>query len=124
VFSRRRFTLAEIRWPVPVGWTRDDRLGEGEPPGHLPVARAGLDQLRRSQPHLLTTGPFRSGQPAAIGVPHGSGIAHGPARLLGEDVALTGGQDQWPWRTGATRFTFRGKATLILRWNGARWSRN
>jgi len=42
----------------------------------LPVAGAGLDQLRRSQSHPLAAGPFRGGQPAAIGVPHASGIAH------------------------------------------------
>jgi hypothetical protein len=40
-----------------------------------PVAGAGLDQLRRSQPHPLAAGPFRGGQPAAIGILHGSGIA-------------------------------------------------
>jgi predicted metal-binding transcription factor (methanogenesis marker protein 9) len=32
----------------------------------LSVARVGLDQLRRSKPHLFA-GPFRSGQPAVTG---------------------------------------------------------
>jgi hypothetical protein len=45
-----------------------------------PVAGPGLDQLRRSQPYPLATGPFCGGQPAAIGVPHGSGIAQMPRR--------------------------------------------
>ena len=38
-----------------------------EPPGHLPVAGAGLDQLSSGQPHPLAAAPFRGGQPAAIG---------------------------------------------------------
>jgi len=46
-----------------------------EPSRDLPVAGPGLDRLRRSQPHLLAADPFCGGQPAAIGVPHGSGIA-------------------------------------------------
>ena len=59
-----------------------------EPPGHLPVAGAGLDQLRRSQPHLLAAGPFRGGQPAAIGVPHGSGIARCAGRHQSQSPQL------------------------------------
>ena len=45
-----------------------------EPPGDLPVAGPRLDQLRRLQPHPLPPGPLRGGQPAAIGIPHDTGI--------------------------------------------------
>ena len=59
--SARRHRFADIR---------DTRN-----PGHLPVAGARLDQISSGQPHPLAAGPFCAGQPAAIGIPHGSGIA-------------------------------------------------
>ena len=43
---------------------------------YLPVAGPALDHLGGGQPHLLPPGPLRSGQPAAIGIPHVCGIAH------------------------------------------------
>jgi hypothetical protein len=39
------------------------------------IAAAGLDQLSSGRPHPLAAGPFWGGQPAAIGILHGSGIA-------------------------------------------------
>ena len=33
-----------------------------------------LDQLRRRQPHLLAPGPLPRRQPAAIGIPHDTGV--------------------------------------------------
>jgi hypothetical protein len=45
-----------------------------EPLSDLPVAGPGLDQFRRLKPQLLPPGTPRSGQPAAIGIPHDTGI--------------------------------------------------
>ena len=45
-----------------------------EPPRHLRVAGTALDHVSRFQPHFLPAGPLLRGQPAAIGVPHDTGI--------------------------------------------------
>jgi YD repeat-containing protein len=45
-----------------------------QPPGNLQVTGARLDHLRRFQPHFLPAGALCRGQPAAIGIPHPSGI--------------------------------------------------
>ena len=40
------------------------------------------------QPHPLAAGPFCAGQPAAIGVPHGSGIARCAGRHQSQSPQL------------------------------------
>jgi len=48
------------------------------------VDGAGLDQIRRGQPHLLAPSPLRSRQPPAIGIPHDPGRTQ--VRLLYQRV--------------------------------------
>jgi hypothetical protein len=47
-----------------------------EMPGHLPLTGPRLNQPGRGQPHLLPAGPLLCQQPATIGIPDNSGIAH------------------------------------------------
>src|SRR5260370_27641806 len=77
--------------------SRDRRLVP-DPAGHAMTAkpeapsagltRAGLDQLRRSEPRLLAAGPFRGGQLATIRGPHDPGPAQKPRTGSFTDPAL------------------------------------
>ena len=61
--GQRRPAAGGQRPPPPV--RRHPR--HPEPPGHLPVAGPGLDQLRRRQPHLLPAGPLSRVSPPPSG---------------------------------------------------------
>jgi hypothetical protein len=69
----RRLAEAAYLGETVTGYMRDvgpllDGARHADPEHAGGLAGAG-------QPHLLAAGPFRGGQPADIGVPHGSGIA-------------------------------------------------
>jgi hypothetical protein len=69
--GQRRATAVGQRPPPAVG----RHPGHSEAGRDLPVGGAFLDPLRGRQPHLFPPGAVLGGQPTALRVPHGSGIA-------------------------------------------------
>jgi hypothetical protein len=65
---------------VVAAWPAVSLVRHPEPSRHLLAGGAGPDHRCRGEPHLLAAGPFRGGQPAAVGVPHDRGRAHNAPR--------------------------------------------